>query len=52
MSFKNNTCPRCKKALTDAEVASIKRREWRGGAIGMVLGLIGAGLGVYFGTNA
>lgn len=56
MSFKNNSCPRCKSALTDIQVAQLKQREMRGGRMGavsgVVLGLIGAGLGLYFGVLA
>lgn len=52
MSFKNNTCPHCATSLTDADVARIRRREWKVGSFWAFIGLVCAGLGVYFGANA
>lgn len=52
MMTKMDTCPYCKTALGRSEITRIKQSQQNWGWVGITLGLIGAGLGIYFGANA
>ena len=52
MLLANDTCPCCKTALGKTEMARIRRSQQKWGWVGIMLGLIGAGLGIYFGATA
>ena len=52
MILQKDTCPYCKTALGHTEMKRIQRSQQKWGWAGVTLGLIGAGLGVYFGVSA
>ena len=47
-----DTCPYCKTALGRTELTAIRRNQQKWGWLGITLGLIGAGAGLFFGVNA
>ena len=52
MFAKSDTCPYCKTALGRTELTAIRRSQQKWGWMGITLGLMGAGLGIYFGATA
>ncbi len=52
MTLQKDTCPYCKTALGRDALLHVKREQQKWGWIGITLGLIGAGLGIYFGATA
>ena len=52
MFSQTDTCPYCKTALGRTELSAIRRTQQKWGWAGITLGLIGAGLGIYFGAAA
>ena len=49
--FSKDVCPRCKTVISEEETRALRKAQRKGGTLGLVLGLLGAGVGVYFGMT-
>ena len=47
-----NICPTCKTVISTDERQVLLKTHRKGGGLGLLLGLIGAGVGVYFGMTS
>lgn len=50
--FNKNICPTCKTVISSNQKQALLKTHRKGGILGLFFGLIGAGLGVYFGMTA
>lgn len=47
-----NICPTCKTVMSAEQKRALRKAHRKGGGLGVLFGLIGAGIGVYFGVTA